>query len=252
VTGAEEFEAAAAAGAGELGPDRLRRLAAAVEAGQPPYALAAAAGDGEAARRLLAAVAAAVAAGVPAPVAGGHLRGLAAGYEHRAAAVRAELVWTGPTVFDVPVRSTAPALTELVEGARQELILTTYSARPHPPLLSALAAASGRGVPVWIVVETLAGAGSALQGEQPARAFASLPGIPLFTWAVSRRPEGARMHAKLAVADERVLFVTSANLTAAGIESNLEAGVLVRGGAAPRRAAEQLRAMRRDGLLVRI
>jgi hypothetical protein len=46
--------------------------------------------------------------------------------------------------------------------------------------------------------------------------------------------------------------VSSANLTAAGIGSNLEAGVLVRGGAAPRRAAEHLRAMRRDGLLVRI
>jgi phosphatidylserine/phosphatidylglycerophosphate/cardiolipin synthase-like enzyme len=249
VTGVPEFEAAAAAAVDEVGPDRLRRLAAGIEAGQPGRALAAVAGGGPAAGRLLDPVAAGA---VPPAVAAAYLRGLAGGYEHRAATVRAELVWTGPTALDVPVRATAQVLTDLVGDAGHELILVTYSARPHPPLLAALAGATARGVPVWIVVETLAGAGSALQGEQPAKAFASLPDLPLFTWAVDCRPAGARMHAKLAVADERLLFVSSANLTAAGIGSNLEAGVLVRGGAAPRRAAEHLRAMRRDGLLVRI
>jgi phosphatidylserine/phosphatidylglycerophosphate/cardiolipin synthase-like enzyme len=243
------FEAAAVAAAGEIGPDGLRRLADGMASGQPRYALAAASGGGEATRRLLDA---AEATALPAAVAAAHLCGLAAGYEHRAAIVRAELVWTGPTAFDVPVRSTSQVLTELVDGARYELILATYSARPHPPLLEALAAAASRGVSVWIVVETLSGAGSALQGDQPAKAFASLPDVPLFTWTVDRRPDGAKMHAKLAVADERAVFVTSANLTVAGIGSNLEAGVLVQGGAAPRRAAEHLRAMRRDGLLVRI
>jgi phosphatidylserine/phosphatidylglycerophosphate/cardiolipin synthase-like enzyme len=241
------FEAAAVALAAESGPERLRRLADAIEAGQPWHALAAAGLDGPAAARLLAAAGA-----VPPELAATYLRGLVAGYEHRAAAVRAELVWTGPTAFDVPVRSTAQVLTDLVSGANSELILASYAARPHRPLLAALAAATARGVSVWIVVETLAGAGSALQGEQPAKAFAGLPEIPLFTWAVGHRPDGARMHAKLAVADERVLFVSSANLTAAGIESNIEAGVLVKGGTAARRAAEHLRAMRRDGLLVRI
>jgi phosphatidylserine/phosphatidylglycerophosphate/cardiolipin synthase-like enzyme len=248
VTGVPEFEAAAVAAVDEVGPDRVRRLAAGIEAGRPGHALAAVAGGGPAAGRLLDPV---VAGAVPPAVAAAHLRGLADGYEHRAATVRAELVWTGPTALDVPVRATAQVLTDLVGDAGHELILVTYSARPHPPLLAALAGATARGVPVWIVVETL-GAGSALQGEQPAKAFASLPDVPLFTWAVDRRPAGARMHAKLAVADERLLFVSSANLTAAGIGSNLEAGVLVRGGAAPRRAAEHLWAMRRDGLLVRI
>jgi phosphatidylserine/phosphatidylglycerophosphate/cardiolipin synthase-like enzyme len=241
------FEAAAVALAAEVGPDRLRRLADAIEAGNRSSALAVAGLEGPVTARVLAA-----AEPMTAQVAAAHLRGLAAGYAHRAAAVRAELVWTGPTAFDVPVRSTAQVLTDLVNGASSELILATYAARPHPPLLAALGAATARGVPVWIVVETLAGAGSALQGEQPAKAFVEVPEIPLFTWTVDRRPDGARMHAKLAVADERVLFVSSANLTAAGIGSNIEAGLLVKGGAAPRRAAEHLRAMRRDGLLVRI
>jgi phosphatidylserine/phosphatidylglycerophosphate/cardiolipin synthase-like enzyme len=37
------------------------------------------------------------------------------------------------------------------------------------------------------------------------------------------------MHAKVAVADRRVLLVSSANLTVSGIDENIEAGVLVRG-----------------------
>ena len=60
------------------------------------------------------------------------------------------------------------------------------------------------------------------------------------------------MHAKLAVADRYVLFITSANLTASGVTSNIEAGILVRGGTAPVRAAEHLDALRAAGELVRL
>jgi phosphatidylserine/phosphatidylglycerophosphate/cardiolipin synthase-like enzyme len=106
---------------------------------------------------------------------------------------------------------------------------------------------------VWAVVETLHGAGSALQGDQPAAAFATVPGMSLWTWDVSRRADsGAKMHAKLAVSDERTLFISSANLTTSGITNNIEAGVLVRGGTAARRAAEHLRTLRRDQILVRL
>jgi hypothetical protein len=141
------FEAAAVAAVGVLGPDGLRRLAASVEAGRPVDRLSPEAES--IARRVLDAVAGSTEA------AAAYLRGVAAGYEHRAARVQAELVWTGPSVFDVPVRA-----------------LTTYSARPYVPLLAALRGAVDRGVIVWIVVDTLHGAGSAMQGEQPAKAFA--------------------------------------------------------------------------------
>lgn len=79
-----------------------------------------------------------------------------------------------------------------------------------------------------------------------------LDGAQLWTWDLSRRPPGAKMHAKLAVADERLLFVSSANLTTSGIDANIEAGVLIRGGSAARRATEYLRALRRDRVLVRL
>jgi phosphatidylserine/phosphatidylglycerophosphate/cardiolipin synthase-like enzyme len=48
---------------------------------------------------------------------------------------------------------------------------------------------------------------------------------------ILQRP-GAKMHAKLAVADRRVLLITSANLTRSGVTKNIEAGLLIRGGTA--------------------
>ena len=41
------------------------------------------------------------------------------------------------------------------------------------------------------------------------------------------------MHVKAAVADSRVAFLTSANLTEAALERNMELGVLIRGGHLP-------------------
>lgn len=222
-----------------VGPDGLRRAAAALAAGTTDAL-------DPADRPALSAV-----ADLPPAEAAAYLRGAAEGLSAQEARVRAELVWTGPSVHDVPVRATVAVLTDLVGEARQELILTTYSAKPYPPLRDALAAAVARGVTVWVVVETLQGAGSALRGEEPAAAF-DLSGIARWTWTVSARPEGAKMHAKMAVVDETALLVSSANLTASGIGANMEAGLLIRGGPTPRRAAEHLRALRRDGQLVRV
>ena len=41
------------------------------------------------------------------------------------------------------------------------------------------------------------------------------------------------MHVKTAVADSRVAFLTSANLTEAALERNMELGVLIRSGTLP-------------------
>lgn len=44
----------------------------------------------------------------------------------------------------------------------------------------------------------------------------------------------ASLHAKFAVADSRCLLTTSANLTGHALELNMELGVLITGGEAPR------------------
>jgi phosphatidylserine/phosphatidylglycerophosphate/cardiolipin synthase-like enzyme len=182
-----------------------------------------------------------------------YLTGLAAGYTQRAGEVSVETVWSGPASHHVPVRATAAVLADVVREAQYELLLMTYSAKPHQPLRDALGAAISRGVAVTIVVETLQGAGSALSGDEPYQAFTGVPGLQLWHWPMSQRTElGAKMHAKLAVADRRVLLITSANLTQSGVSKNIEAGLLIRGGAAPVRAAEHVDALRSSGCLTRL
>ena len=182
-----------------------------------------------------------------------YLQALAEGYALGRASQHVEVVWSGPTSSAVPVRATARGLADLVAEAIQELILMSYSARPYPPLTDALGAAVSRGVSVTVVVETLAGAGGALSGEEPAAAFLSIPGVQVWHWPRGRRPEqSSKMHAKLAVADSKALLVSSANLTQSGIGKNVEAGLLVRGGTAPPRAAEHVRAFQSSGTLERL
>ena len=244
------FQAAAEAAADRLGPEYLRAFADRLGGGWPEEAVRHAVPVPEFAEVAGPVLAARRADGVPAGEAAAYLRGLAAGHAQRSAAVRVESVWSGPSTHPVPVRATAQVLVDLVGEAAHELLLMTYSATPYPPLLTALAAAVERGVTVTVVVETLAGAGSALGGAEPAAAFTSVPEVRLWHWPVAQRPDpGAKMHAKIAVADRRILLVSSANLTQSGAARNVEAGLLVRGGSAPRRAVEHVTELIARGVL---
>jgi len=245
----EEAAERAVAGIGAVG---LRTLAERIDESWPEDAIlnGASVQFAEAARPILAARRA---TGVAPAEAAAFLRGLGAGYARHAASVGVETVWSGPSSHSVPVRATAQVLIELIAEATSELILMTYSAKPHEPLLDALRSALARGVRVGAVVETLQGAGSALAGAEPAAAFGSVAGIELWHWPVTQRTEtGSKLHAKLAVADRRVLLVSSANLTQSGVGKNIEAGLLVRGGSAPQRAAEHIAELQSRGVLARL
>lgn len=245
-----DFEAAAQAAATRLGATHLRMLADRIAAGWPDDAALRAvpvAGFPDAAWPVLTAQRA---AGIPDPEAAAYLRGLAAGRAQQMAAVQVESVWSGPHTHQIPVRATAQVLVDIIGEATGELLLMTYSAKPYPPVVDALAAAVGRGVAVTVVVETLHGAGSALAGAEPAAAFAAVPDLQLWHWPVERRGEdSAKMHAKIAVADRRTLLVSSANLTQSGVTKNIEAGLLVHGGTAPQRAAEHIAELKATGAL---
>lgn len=181
-----------------------------------------------------------------------YLAGLAEGASHvRSQSRPPELVWSGPgTVRGAPL-TTGTELANLIAGAQHELLLTTYSASPHPPLIAALTAAAGRAVRITIVVDTHAGARGALSGREPAAAFLVVPGAELWHWPPANRPiPNARLHAKLAVADRSVMLVGSANLTGSGIDDNLETGVLIAGGPLPARAVEHILRLQRNGALV--
>ena len=192
-----------------------------------------------------------IADGIPEAELAAFLRGVAAGYRQREGALQVETVWTGPS-HRVPVRATSQVLVDLVTEARSHLLLMTYSAGPHALVRAALLAAGERGVSIDIVLETLQGAGSSLNGAEPATAFAGLPGVRLWQWLLSHREVGAKMHAKVVVADRRALLVSSANLTVSGIDRNIEAGGLVGGGEAPERVVEHFTELAAAGALVRL
>lgn len=246
------LEAAAAAAIGALGPVHLRTLADHIAGGRPPEVTTEAVPVPGYPDLATAVLAAQTIDGVGDAETAAYLHGMADGHARHAAAVTVESVWSGPSVHGVPVRSTAQVLIHLVDDARSELLLMTYSAKPYEPLRVALTAAVGRGVGVAVVVETLQGAGSAISGDEPAAAFHGL-GVELWHWPAGRRADrNAKMHAKIAVADRRELLVSSANLTQSGVDRNIEAGLVVRGGAAPRRAAEHIAALRAMGALERL
>ena len=165
-----------------LGPTALRAVTEHAMAGWPREAIQR---DTPGVEHLLDAL-----AGTDRSAALAYLTGLAAGYAQRASEVSVETVWSGPASHHVPVRATAAVLADLVSDARHELLLMTYSARPHPPLTHALRAATVRGVMVTVVVETLQGAGSALSGDEPYQAFTGINGIELWHWPTAA-PERA-------------------------------------------------------------
>ncbi|MEU3659839.1 DISARM system phospholipase D-like protein DrmC [Streptomyces sp. NPDC032940] len=187
---------------------------------------------------------------VPTVEAAAYVRGYVASLLRSRDAVRVRTVWSGPSTPGVPVRATAQVLVQVIDEAREELLAMTYAARPYPALTRALKKAVARGVRTDVVVETLSGARGLLSGREPAEAFAAVPGVRLWYWArdPGEHPH-SRQHAKLAVADRRTLFLGSANLTESAARRNIEAGVLVSGGEAPRRAAEHIVELQRLGVL---
>ena len=167
-----------------------------------------------------------------------------------------ELVWSGPDPDGARWRRMDQALFEVCAAAKSRLILTTYSASPRPELLTALKAAVARGVTVWIILETKSDSGGGLTNDGVASFYAGLgKSVGLYVWPAEKRPADAHgnhglLHAKVAVADESIALVSSANLSGAALERNIEAGVLVRGGPIPATLRGHIEGLVRDKVLV--
>jgi cardiolipin synthase len=167
-----------------------------------------------------------------------------------------DVVWTGPSSAEVPVRLTREVLLEVICSATSSLMIVSYAAYKVPDIIRALGEAASRRVDVRLVLESAAGSGGRLS-QDAAGAFRELASsVRFFEWSADRRTsegglQGA-MHAKAAIADEHAAFITSANLTGNAIEANMELGLLIPGGAVPRRLARHFRALIGIGHLVEI
>ncbi len=180
-----------------------------------------------------------------------------------ASASRPELVWSGPEVPGLHARDTARVYEELIQGARRSLWISTFTYYDGPKAFKSLAQRMDA-VPdlgVRLLVNIGRRWGDQTQAPQLVSAFAER--LWKHEWPGTRRPAvyydpraldpaaaGAVLHAKAIVADDEIAFVTSANLTEAAFERNIEAGVLSRDRALATALALHFQTLIDRGLLV--
>jgi phosphatidylserine/phosphatidylglycerophosphate/cardiolipin synthase-like enzyme len=127
-----------------------------------------------------------------------------------------------------------------------------------PRLVEALEQALARGVALRIVLgdrESHSDQELDRQRQQLGRVVATR--ASLLQWPAERRPRDDQghaglMHAKAAVADSRIAFLSSANLTEAALERNMELGVLIRGSNVPASIDRLIDALLESGELQRV
>lgn len=155
-----------------------------------------------------------------------------------------ELVWTGPTTPFVSARRTEQALLQVINSAEQSLFITSFVAYDVSTIVKALNAASDRGVIVSMLLELSQGHGGSITFDAIGKMRTLVPAAKLYAWRDRADSfSDGRVHAKVAVADSRMCFITSANLTGYAMEKNMEAGVLITGGHVAKVLAEHLRSL---------
>ena len=174
-----------------------------------------------------------------------------------AGAARAEhkvsLVWTGPSTDAVRVRSTRSVLTTLVANATESLVLVSFVSYDIAELTADLAGAIDRGIAVTLILETPDDPGGPLV-IGPTHPFAPIKDTAHFyRWPLEAREtffaKAASLHAKCVIADRSAALITSANLTSAGINDNIELGVLIEAGPLPESLSQHLELLIEEGIL---
>lgn len=175
------------------------------------------------------------------------LRGASAAAVLRENRGAVELVWTGPSTGLVPVRHTEQVLCEVIEAAKRRLFLVSFVAYEVDSIIRTLRGAIGRQVQIEVLLESSDKHGGKLTHDSVKAMKSILPSINIYVWSSDKKSLPGQLsgavHAKCAVADGEVAFITSANLTSAAMERNMEVGVLVRGGEVPSKLHRHLGAL---------
>lgn len=165
-------------------------------------------------------------------------------YSKAASEQSTELVWTGPMTPFVSARRTEQALLQVINAAEQTLFITSFVAYDVSTIVKALNAATERGVAISMLFELSQDHGGSISFDAIGKMSALVPAAKLYAWRDKVDPfSDGRVHAKVAVADGRMCFITSANLTGHAMEKNMEAGVLISGGRIAKLLDEHLRSL---------
>lgn len=158
-----------------------------------------------------------------------------------ARAPQADLVWSGPEVPGLHARDTRRVYEELLGSAERSLWVSTYAFFDGPRAFDVLARRMDAtpGLQVALLLNIQRKRGDATAADQLVRRFAerfwsaewpgsSRPRVFYDPRALEPEAPGGVLHAKAVVIDDEAVFVTSANLTEAAWDRNIELGLLVR------------------------
>jgi cardiolipin synthase A/B len=155
-----------------------------------------------------------------------------------------ELVWTGPPSDLVPTRKTEQALLEVINAANKNLFLTCFVTYKATSIFEAIDKAINRGVGISILMESSDKPEDGILVDAITKMKVSFPKAKVYYWDNTEDEfEGGKVHAKIAVADGQVCFISSANLTEYAMEKNMEAGTLIHGGSIPEKLYDHLKAL---------
>jgi phosphatidylserine/phosphatidylglycerophosphate/cardiolipin synthase-like enzyme len=166
-----------------------------------------------------------------------------------------ELTWTGPKTENANLRRTDQALIELINSARKRITIVSFAVYKAKSILSALEKAARREVEINIIIEspdasegkiahdTIKGLGSAL------KSMAKIHIWPYAKREVTPNGKHGSLHAKVAVSDQKTLYISSANLTDYAMNLNMEMGILLTGGELPAQAQNHFDELIAEGTL---
>jgi phosphatidylserine/phosphatidylglycerophosphate/cardiolipin synthase-like enzyme len=152
-----------------------------------------------------------------------------------------DLVWSGPEVPGLHARDTRRVYEELLGSAELSIWASTYAFFDGPKAFEVLARRmeATPALRVTLLLNIQRKWGDTTASEQLVRRFADR--FWKTDWPGSARPNvfydpraldldgpGGVLHAKAVVADDEAVFITSANLTEAALDRNIELGVLIR------------------------
>lgn len=165
-----------------------------------------------------------------------------------------ELVWTGPASPYIPLRRTDEALLQMIDGANSHLTIVSFVVYKISSIAQALTNAANRGVEIAVYLETPDSSQNKVDFDT-IRAFGSdvVERLRIFVWAFEKRKRSlagkhGSLHAKVAVADSKVMLISSANLTDYAMTLNMELGLLVQGGTLPGRVQKHFTSLTANGV----
>lgn len=140
-----------------------------------------------------------------------------------------DILWTGPQSKAVPVRRTEQALCEVVDSAKSDIFIVSFVAYKAEKVYEAVRRAIDRGVRTSFLTEASKENGGTLDVDPAKGLRKKFPEANFYQWKVDDGSATAVVHAKCAIADGRIALITSANLTGAAMDNNMELGLLISG-----------------------